>query len=825
MKKILRFSKWVAIISLVMLVFLPNVKAQSFSPFNGDNYAGITGIYNNPASIANSRYIVDINLLGGSNAFTNNYFGFNRKFMLNQFNFNETKREMWRDLWFKKPWLLPNSEDGTNSYVRLPEQSSEMYSGAFENEIQLLSFMVAINPKMSIGFSDRVRSITNFDNASWGLMETFFTPNPLSSLGTIANGEFRMSSAVWNEMGLTFATQIYDGGNHYFKGGLTVKLLQGLTSSYLVSDDITLQFDDNDNVTVDGDIMWGISEGLDEQYELIRENKEHNIYTNGNSQFKYNHWGNLTSDYFNAYTDEFLSQPFNSKYWDNLGLGLDLGFVYEWRPDYEDYKYDMDGKTGLTRNDLNKYKLRVSVAVMDIGLTGGIKYVRDANLIYNMASVNGTFATSIFSDLDDGTEEINAAAENSFGSDANSGTMTAATDSVYKMQLPTTLTFAIDFNLGKNFYLNLGTSVPFTAFNGAAVTELASGSYDKIKLHTTTAINLTPRYERKWFGVSIPLTYQFMNTDKLNVGLGLRLGPVWIGSNTVVSNLARKYWDGVDICAAVKIPIMYCDPKDKDSDGVSDKKDECPTLPGTWETRGCPDTDGDGIVDAEDECPYQAGLAEFNGCPDTDGDGIPDKEDACPEVPGLAKFNGCPDTDGDGIPDNEDLCPEEKGVPEYKGCPKSKFVQDTDGDGIPDELDDCPLVPGIAKYNGCPEAQLVQANDVAVVYFETNKYNIKTNAYPELDKIVNIANNGDNKEVTIKVVGHCDATGNDRINDPLSVKRAERVKQYFIEKGVDQSTISSEGKGSHDPVDTNKTAAGRAKNRRVEVEISFMKSK
>ena len=74
-------------------------------------------------------------------------------------------------------------------------------------------------------------------------------------------------------------------------------------------------------------------------------------------------------------------------------------------------------------------------------------------------------------------------------------------------------------------------------------------------------------------------------------------------------------------------------------------------------------------------------------------------------------------------------------------------------------------------------------------------------------------------------MGHCDATGNDRINDPLSVKRAERVKQYFIEKGVDQSTISSEGKGSHDPVDTNKTAAGRAKNRRVEVEISFMKSK
>ena len=68
------------------------------------------------------------------------------------------------------------------------------------------------------------------------------------------------------------------------------------------------------------------------------------------------------------------------------------------------------------------------------------------------------------------------------------------------------------------------------------------------------------------------------------------------------------------------------------------------------------DRDKDGVLDKDDLCPEVPGPVENNGCPwpDTDGDGILDKDDACPEVPGLAEFNGCPDTDRDGIPDNED---------------------------------------------------------------------------------------------------------------------------------------------------------------------------
>lgn len=64
------------------------------------------------------------------------------------------------------------------------------------------------------------------------------------------------------------------------------------------------------------------------------------------------------------------------------------------------------------------------------------------------------------------------------------------------------------------------------------------------------------------------------------------------------------------------------------------------------------------------------GYAIFKGCPDSDDDGIADKEDVCPNIPGLVEFEGCPDTDGDGVQDSEDECPEIVGLIDNEGCPK-----------------------------------------------------------------------------------------------------------------------------------------------------------
>ncbi len=155
--------------------------------------------------------------------------------------------------------------------------------------------------------------------------------------------------------------------------------------------------------------------------------------------------------------------------------------------------------------------------------------------------------------------------------------------------------------------------------------------------------------------------------------------------------------DHLDQCPDVPGPKEFDGCPDTDGDGVPDHLDDCPKIPGPKEFNGCPDRDGDGIPDFEDSCPDEPGLPEFKGCPDTDGDGVPDHKDKCPEEPGLAEFDGCPDTDGDGIPDHKDKCPDMTGLAEFDGCP------DTDGDGIPDYMDACPDEAGLAEFNGCPD--------------------------------------------------------------------------------------------------------------------------
>ncbi|MDO5607790.1 MAG: OmpA family protein [Capnocytophaga sp.] len=258
--------------------------------------------------------------------------------------------------------------------------------------------------------------------------------------------------------------------------------------------------------------------------------------------------------------------------------------------------------------------------------------------------------------------------------------------------------------------------------------------------------------------------------------------------------------------------------KDTDGDGVPDKDDECPEIPGLKEFNGCPDTDGDGIPDKDDACPEVAGPAEFNGCPDTDGDGIPDKDDACPEVAGLPQFNGCPDTDGDGIPDHEDECPNEAGPKENKGCPYA----DRDGDGVLDKDDLCPDVPGTVANQGCPEVtREVQAslNEYAkTILFDTGKSTIKPESAAVLEQIVGVLNQYKGSKFSIE--GYTDSTGSRALNERLSDERANAVKIFLVQSGIDANRLTAKGFGPEKPIASNANAKGRALNRRVEINLA-----
>ena len=96
---------------------------------------------------------------------------------------------------------------------------------------------------------------------------------------------------------------------------------------------------------------------------------------------------------------------------------------------------------------------------------------------------------------------------------------------------------------------------------------------------------------------------------------------------------------------------------------------------------------------------------------------------------------------------------------------------------------------------------------------------IRVSSYPALNNLVN--NLKDKGNYTLSLVGHTDNVGNSQENLTLSINRAEAVKKYLVNKGIDPKFIITEGKGDTMPIADNKTAAGRQKNRRVEMKAKF----
>ena len=305
--------------------------------------------------------------------------------------------------------------------------------------------------------------------------------------------------------------------------------------------------------------------------------------------------------------------------------------------------------------------------------------------------------------------------------------------------------------------------------------------------------------------------------------------------------------------------------QDKDRDGIPDAFDQCPNEPedidGFEDSDGCPDPDNDkdGLCDpwvaekglnakyaaqcrGSDKCPDIAedidGFQDDDGCPDldNDADGIADIQDQCPNAPedfdGFQDSDGCPDFDNDkdGVPDSIDKCPNDPedidGFKDDDGCPDL----DNDNDGIPDLKDKCPNQPetfnGYKDEDGCPdtvakvvppkkEPDFPRQQILQGLEFKIGKADIVFSSYVILDKIAKSLR--DYPELEIEIRGHTDSMGKSATLQTLSQMRAEAVRQYLINQGIDPQRIRALGMGPSTPVGDNRTAAGRAANRRIEI--------
>ena len=230
------------------------------------------------------------------------------------------------------------------------------------------------------------------------------------------------------------------------------------------------------------------------------------------------------------------------------------------------------------------------------------------------------------------------------------------------------------------------------------------------------------------------------------------------------------------------------------------------------------DTDGDGVSDNVDKCPNTPAGAKVdeNGCPvDSDNDGVADYLDKCPNTPAGVKVdaNGCAvDSDEDGVADYLDKCANTPvGVKvDANGCPV-----DSDEDGVADYLDKCPNTPAGMKVdnNGC--AISFNFN----ITFDNNSAKIKPEFMPKIKKFAEFLKAHPN--VKAEIQGYTDNRGSYKYNVLLSQKRAKAVYEALIKLGVNKNQLSYKGYGPANPIASNATPEGRAKNRRVVAKIIY----
>ena len=214
--------------------------------------------------------------------------------------------------------------------------------------------------------------------------------------------------------------------------------------------------------------------------------------------------------------------------------------------------------------------------------------------------------------------------------------------------------------------------------------------------------------------------------------------------------------------------------------------------------------------------------------PDGDRDGISDDEDGCPTVAedqdGFQDGDGCPepDNDQDGVIDALDHCPnqaeDKDGYQDSDGCPDP----DNDQDGIADASDRCPLEPGSAADHGCPRLKYDKLEilphalqlDEPVV-FGDDTATIRSVSFPLLEGVVQALK--EHSKIKLEIQAHTDSVGDDDHNMKLSQARAEAVKRYLVDHGIDASRLTAKGYGETRPIESNRTSRGREINRRVEL--------
>ena len=848
---------YTCLVALLLIGFAQRAHAQAFLGVANDNYAGITGFHLNPSSIADSRYKFDMTL-GGFNTYVGN-------------NYVSVKAG---DL----PDFFNDMADGNNLRPYIYEDNSE---GAKEVNwnlaLDLPSFMLSFKNGHAMAFTSRLRSVYGLQNvdqklAKLAIEEFNYEPFLAQGLDSLYLNNDNLSTQTMQhlEFGLGYAAPVLDRGDHYLKVGGQVKLLLGLSAAYAHTKNLDYLFYNNDSLSIQPGTE--LSVGYSDNVSFAENDDDFVPEFNIGSQpgigfdigatyeWRPNH-ERYTYD-MDGKTD--LPRPDQNKYRLRAGFSLtDMGTIrfrkgalsndflvnennlataaHEWGLNGVEFNSIQDFNDTL----VNRFGVENAKEDFNVALPMRMSFQVDAHVVkglyVNMTTVN------YFKLGNTGSRNI------------NNYSITPRYESKWaSVAVPLQISQWAGFNMGMSLRLGpviVGTNTFSNLFSNE-VNDVDFYFAVKIPIYkkmpkdrdddkVSDKVDLCPKTPGIWAFKGCP------DTDEDGIQDSEDDCPNTPGLKAF-SGCPDRDEDGIidknDACPDEAGLEQFDGCPDTDSDGIPDVRDECPFKAGSKEFKGCPDRDGDGIIDKLDNCPDVAGLKSFQGCPDSDEDGLPDYEDECPNKPGLRAHQGCPDTDGDGLFDNEDACPDQAGPRDNNGCPEI----DTDGDGLPDKIDECPKLagpaenkgcpyadsdddgvkdvddecpntPGPVDNNGCPELEEEEAEALQTAFdnleFKSGSAEIKAESYESLVGLVDVLKK--REEYKLRVSGHTDNVGYAANNMQLSIRRANAVKTFLTQNGIAEDRVITQGFGQTKPIATNDTKAGRAKNRRVEMEIIF----
>lgn len=304
-------------------------------------------------------------------------------------------------------------------------------------------------------------------------------------------------------------------------------------------------------------------------------------------------------------------------------------------------------------------------------------------------------------------------------------------------------------------------------------------------------------FDGSQLGIDLGAGYEWSVTSPLSIGLFARAALLIGNENDNRSKLDAILYGGVSFSFEL---IGGVEALDSDGDGLADERELA--VHGT--NPNDPDTDGDGLNDG-----LEVRTETDPRSSDTDGDGLMDGVEDADHSGGLDASESDPrvaDTDGGGVPDGWEA--------EHSMNLRDPADDDSDGDGVFEHLDRCPNTPEGEEVDahGC----IIMRAQVTLdgIQFAFDSAEILPASERTLRRGLQILR--DNPEVRVEIAGHTDNVGNASYNRRLSRARAQAVKRWLVERGIEEARMTTRGYGATQAVASNDTEAGRARNRRIE---------